>query len=69
MDSKRRSWCKALTWQMLGLVTSVLISYWHTGSISQSIGLTLSLAGTGLIMYALHERLWAKVSWGRQPLR
>lgn len=66
METKRRSWCKAMTWQALGLVTSLGVSFWHTASLSESIGLTLSLAATGLVMYAVHERLWDRIHWGRQ---
>ena len=65
MELKRRSWLKAVTWQALGLITSIMVSFAFTGSLSQSLGLSLALAGTGLVMYALHERLWQRINWGR----
>lgn len=65
MDSKRRSWMKAITWQILGLFTSMMVSYLVMGSWAASLGLSLALAATGLVMYTLHERIWARIHWGR----
>lgn len=65
MDSKRRSWMKAITWQILGLFTSMAVSYLVIGSWAASFGLSMALAATGLVMYALHERVWARIHWGR----
>lgn len=56
--TRRHIFLKALSWQALGLVTSLLITYAYTGSIAASWALTMSLTATGLIMYMLHERAW-----------
>lgn len=66
MESKRRTWAKAITWQILGLCVSMVVSFFFTGSWSAAGGLSLALAGTGLIMYALHERIWQHIHWGRR---
>ncbi|MGB0966104.1 MAG: DUF2061 domain-containing protein [Litorivicinus sp.] len=66
MDRQRRSWMKAITWQILGLFTTVLIGYGFTGSWTSSATLSLALAGTSLVMYTLHERIWERIHWGRR---
>ena len=61
-----RSLLKGISWQTLGLFSTMLISYWFTGSLFQSIGMALTLSGLSLIVYVAHERLWEKLPFGRQ---
>ena len=68
MESKRRTWAKALTWQLLGLLVSLIVGYFFTGNWGSACGLSLALAGAGLITYALHERLWQRIQWGLHRL-
>jgi len=65
MDSPRRSWLKALTWQLLGLLVSTGIGAAFTGSVAQGAGLAMTLALVGLVLYVVHERLWGCIAWGR----
>ena len=60
-----RSLLKGISWQTLGLFSTMLISYWFTGSLFQSIGMALTLSGLSLIVYVAHERLWEKLPFGR----
>lgn len=65
MESTTRTIVKAATWQATGLLTGTLIAYVFTGSFTASGGIALSGAASGAIFYVLHERLWARVGWGR----
>ena len=65
METQRRSWMKAITWQIVGLVTTMIISYVYTGDWASSAGLSFILAAMGMVMYTLHERVWARIQWGR----
>lgn len=67
MEIKRRTWTKALTWQTLGLLVMSLVNYLYLGNLQQSLGLSLVLAGLGLVTYVAHEWLWARVRWGLRP--
>ena len=60
---------KAVTWQLLGLVTTTVIGWVITGSAAASAGLAASSAAVGFVCYVLHERLWHVVPWGRQRRR
>ncbi|MBE3638701.1 DUF2061 domain-containing protein [Mangrovicoccus algicola] len=66
MDTPLRTLVKSLTWQALGLMLMTLIGAGVTGSVAEGGGIALAGAGTGLVAYALHERLWARIRWGRR---
>ncbi|WP_138467953.1 DUF2061 domain-containing protein [Poseidonocella sp. HB161398] len=66
MDTPLRTLAKALTWQGLGLGLMTLIGLAFTGSVTTGGGIALTGAATGLVTYALHERVWARVAWGRR---
>ncbi len=64
MEIKRRTWTKALTWQAMGLLLMTLVNYLYLGSLQQGLGLSVLLAGLGLVTYVVHEWLWSRVRWG-----
>lgn len=65
-DSPLRSVVKALTWQVMGLVVMTLITWSVTGSVAQG-GVIAGLGSIcGLVTYVMHERVWARVAWGRR---
>lgn len=66
MESRTRSLVKAITWQLVGLVTMTLLAYLVTGDLGSAGGLALVAAATGFICFLLHERVWAHISWGRR---
>ena len=41
-----------------------VVNYFYMGSLSQGLGLSVLLTSIGLVTYLLHERVWAKVTWG-----
>ncbi len=68
MDSPGRTLAKTITWQTLGIVTMTLLGLWQTGSLGVSLSIAISAASTGVMMFYLHERVWARVRWGfRMP--
>lgn len=66
MDTNIRTVAKALTWQILGLVMMTALAFWQTGSIGGAVSLALSASLTSIVCYALHERAWNRVRWGRK---
>lgn len=67
MESPARSIVKAITWQLLGLFTMTALAWLATGSLVAAGGLAISGALSGFVCFILHERLWARISWGRPP--
>lgn len=65
MESTRRTLAKTCTWQVSGLIVMTLVSYAVTGSFIQGGAVALIGAAIGAFSYAIHERLWARVRWGR----
>ncbi len=64
-ETRLRTATKAIGWQLLGLLVSFLLGWFFTGSITQSGGLSLSLAAIGFTTYVFYERLWLAIPWGR----
>lgn len=64
MESPARSIAKAITWQLLGLITMTLLAWVVTGSLTSAGGLALGAAATGFFCFILHERAWARIRWG-----
>ena len=65
MDSPKRTWTKAIFWQLLGLVSMGVVGYLFTGSLRIGGVMALVNAGIGLTVYVIYERLWARIGWGR----
>lgn len=67
METRARSLVKAVSWQMIGLVTMSAIGTAFTGSLASGSGLALASTCVGFFSFILHERVWARVLWGRKP--
>ena len=65
MDTGKRTVLKAVLWNLLGLAMMALVGLAMTGS--AALGGAMALANTliGLACYILYERLWSRISWGR----
>lgn len=66
MESRTRSIVKAISWQLVGLVTMTLLAFVATGDLAAAGGLALGAAGLGFVCFILHERVWAHIAWGRR---
>lgn len=70
MESPTRTIAKAVSWQLLGLLSMTLIGYLFTGSVAAAGSLAVVTAVVGAVCYVLHERVWNRIAWGRvEPLR
>lgn len=65
MEKKTRVLTKAVTWQIVGFVMMTGINYLYMGSLQAGLGLSAILTLIGLVSYYLHERMWARIAWGR----
>jgi len=66
LESSRRTFAKAITWQCVGIISMIGLAYIHSGSVIEAISLAFSASATGFIFYFIHERAWSKISWGRR---
>ena len=65
MDSKRRSIIKAITWRILALLTTIIVSFAILGSWSVSIAIGISSNLLKTLFYYIHERFWERTNWGK----
>lgn len=65
METRRRTFAKACSWQSLGLVTTSALAFILTGSLTAAGGFALATTLIGFVCYLLHERVWQLIDWGR----
>ena len=65
VESKKRSIAKTITFRIIGIIVTLLITYVFLGDVKQSIWFTIILNITGLLLFYTHERVWNMVSWER----
>ncbi len=60
-DSNLRSLAKTISWRIVGTIDTMLISYWITGEMSMALSIGSVEVVSKMILYYLHERVWANV--------
>ena len=65
METTTRTVAKAVSWQAFGLIVMTAVAYAITGSVTEGGLVAVAGAVIGMATYIVHERLWARVSWGR----
>ena len=65
MDSQARSIAKALTYRVLGSLSTGGLVFWFTGSLAKSAGAAAADSVVKIVLYFLHERLWNHIPFGR----
>jgi uncharacterized membrane protein len=65
MDSHTRSLAKAISYRLLGSVSTALIFYALTGKANLALGAGGLDIVVKLALYFLHERIWNHISFGR----
>ena len=59
-----RSLMKAMTYRGFMFICDMGVIYWFTGSGKIAAGVGLFNIAYKFALYAVHERLWARVRWG-----
>lgn len=68
MDTRSRSFAKAISWRVTGSVDTMIISLVITGSLKLAAAIGFTEVVTKSVLYYLHERAWLRVPYGRaQP--
>jgi uncharacterized membrane protein len=66
MESNTRSIAKAISYRILGSISTALIVFAFSRNATVSLGVGLADMVTKIALYYLHERLWNHISFGRQ---
>ena len=64
VEHRFRSLLKAFSWRITATLTTLLISYWITGSITTASIISIIEFFSKMFLYYLHERIWGSVNLG-----
>tara|TARA_Y100000310_G_C20246699_1_gene607147 strand:- start:352 stop:591 length:240 start_codon:yes stop_codon:yes gene_type:complete len=64
-ESKRRSLAKSITWRLIAVTVTMVISYLWLGDWGSSIALSLVANAIKALLYYMHERGWNRIDFGR----
>jgi len=65
IDSKQRSFWKAITWRVFAIVLLTVITFLTLGDIKTASLITLCYHSVQVLLFFLHERLWNYIKWGK----
>jgi uncharacterized membrane protein len=65
METRLRSVAKAVSWRANATVILGIISYLFTRDLKETTFITVVYHVLVTFLYYLHERIWARISWGR----
>ena len=65
-EGQGRSFIKAVSWRTVGTIDTFIISFVVTGKVSLAGGIAAIEVVTKIVIYYLHERVWALVPWGHR---
>jgi len=65
IDSKKRSFWKAITWRLFAIMLLAVVSYKTTDNIKAASLITLFYHSVQVVMFFIHERLWNYIKWGK----
>jgi len=65
-EAHGRSFVKAISWRATGSLDTFVISWLVTGKTVIAGSITGSGLLTKILLYYLHERIWASLPWGRR---
>lgn len=56
---------KTVSWRIIGSIDTFVIALVITGDLTASSAIGIAEVFTKITFYYLHERLWARISWGK----
>lgn len=65
-ESQKRSIVKSITWRIIAVTVTMLISYMWLREWGSSIALSLIANGIKAVLYYMHERGWNRLDFGRE---
>lgn len=64
-EHAKRSIAKTITYRILITVSTFVITYYMTGQIELTFGITLVASVVSTLIYFIHERIWNQIHWGK----
>ena len=64
-DAHSRSFAKAVSWRITGSIDTFILSWIITGDAKIAGAISAVEVVTKIILFYFHERIWAKIHWGK----
>ena len=64
LESHARSIVKAALYRILVIITDTVFAYLFTHNVAETAGIVVIMNVYSTVLYYVHERGWAHVSWG-----
>lgn len=65
METAKRSWVKAVLWNLIGFASMCIVGLIMTGCVAVGGAMALINTALGFACYVAYERVWARIAWGR----
>lgn len=65
METKRRSFAKAISWRLLAVIITTTVVYLITGEIEFAVEIGAIDTCAKLLIYFGHERIWQRIPYGK----
>ena len=65
-DTFTRSLTKTITYRIVIIISTYIVSYWLTEDHTVSFAITSISSIANTILYLFHERLWNAIKWGKR---
>ena len=63
-ELQKRYLVKSLTYRIAAVIVLAVVAYYVTGNGYDTIIITVVAQAAKTLLYYLHERLWAHITWG-----
>lgn len=68
VEKNLRSLTKSVTYRIVSICIDSTVAYLFTRNVALSFSIVLFVNGYSTVVYYLHERLWARIPWGRKEI-
>lgn len=65
LEHSKRSIVKTITYRLLIVFSTFIVTYLITGKVELTIGITIAANGINTVLYFVHERIWNRIHWGK----
>lgn len=69
METQKRSIAKTISWRIVATIITGVVTYFLTGRLDFAVAVSFADTGVKFFTYYAHERMWARISYGKvRPL-
>jgi uncharacterized membrane protein len=65
METRLRSFLKTIIYRLVAVITIASLTWYFTGDLYAVTNIVIAYNVIVWSFYYLHERIWARISWGR----